>query len=52
MHFHQIPTYFIGLIHEVSSILDGSFRLRIILNYNSSGITIIVLQGDTHGVCK
>ena len=52
---HQIPIYFIGLIHEVSSILDGSFRLRIILELTislASSLTIIVLQGETQGVCK
>jgi hypothetical protein len=27
---HQTPTYFTGLIHEVSSILHGSFRFNVI----------------------
>lgn len=26
---HQTPTYFCGVIHDVSAIFEGSFRLRI-----------------------
>src|SRR6188472_4459966 len=50
---HQIPMYLEGVIHERSSILEGSFKFSIIVEVAiSPGVfpTIIVLHGDLKGV--
>src|SRR5215211_1676461 len=51
---HHTPTYFTGFIHEVFSILQGSFRLYVILEARmsrASSLTIMVRQGVVRGAC-
>ncbi|MNX89093.1 hypothetical protein D3C86_1210930 [compost metagenome] len=51
---HQIPMYFEGAIHEMSLILEGSFKLSINVEVTKSpGVfpTITVLQGVSKGAC-
>ena len=50
---HQMPMYFIGRIHEVSSIFEGSLRLSISREVTRSpGLspTMIVRHGVRNGV--
>ena len=47
--------YFTGLIQDVSSILQGSFKFNVIREAKisrASELAIIVLHGETHGACK
>ena len=51
---HQTPTYLQGLIHDVSAILQGSFRLSVRREARmprASSETITVRHGVVQGAC-
>src|SRR5690606_15975407 len=51
---HQMPMYFVGLIHDTSESLLGSLRFRIVLDVRISpalSLTRIVRRGVVARVC-